>query len=138
MKRKRNTESQTLSGAIGIGLAASILSLFLLGAVIATLILSEKITEENMRYFTFASLFVSSLIGCLLSCKKLASKYALAAGLSGLSFLLILVAVGILFFDGGFSNLLINSLAVLIGTAIACAICISTEGRGNRRKMLHR
>ena len=138
MKQKITKGNHTLSASIGIGLGASVLSAILFASIVALMISSEKISEESMQLFTYITLCVSSLIGALIAGKRTAGKYALSTGSTAISFAFALIATGILFFNGGFHNLLLNTLSILIGGVIACTICITSKPNGRRRKMRNR
>lgn len=138
MKQKIAKGNHTLSSSIGMGLGASILCALILALVTAFMITSEKVNEESMQYFTYIILCVSSLVGALIAGKRTGSKYALSTGSTALSFAFALVGTGILFFNGGFHNLLSNTLAILVGGVIACTICITSKPNKRSRKIRNR
>lgn len=136
MKMKHITEKagRSMSGSVGIGALIAVAVSVIMAMALSALIVNERIDEDVMQYFSFAILLVSAFAGCMLAGKRTEGKYAMATGLTALTYCVILMGAGILLFDGGFRNLWTSIIAIMIGCVLSCAICIGGQGKGHRRK----
>ena len=105
-------------------------------AVIAYLILNEKMNAESNGALAYIILAVGAAIGAMMTAKKAKDKIALsAAGAVGIDVLLLgVTAVG--FLDGLGECLVPGLLCILGGYVIACAICIMQGEKSGKRKRL--
>ena len=133
---KKNSGSFSKSAALGVAVS-SVISL-MLSAVLALLVSKERVDAtkvDNSMPFISA---ISVLIGGVIAGKKWDEKLALLIGAVGLIYLFLLSGAGVLIFDGGFHNLGLRLLAVVVGSGISCAICIRGKGTKGKRKRAYR
>ena len=100
----------------------------------ASLVINERMQESSMRYFSLAILLLATFLGGLIAAKLAGQKRALVSGIVALIYSLLLVGITILFFEGAFVNVLMSMLAVALGFAASCLLCVSTGGKKLRRK----
>ena len=132
MKKTLQTQKEmSMSRAAVIGIAICIVISLLAGAGLTSMVLGETISEANMHYYTFGVLFIACFLGVLIAAKLAGGKYAVVAGIVAGVYLLLLLAVAILLFDGMFSGVIGKGVSILLGAGAACAICIR---KGNGKK----
>lgn len=129
-------DEKSMTSGVAIGVLLSVMSSLLLAVGTAGLITNEKLSEGGIHYFALLITLISGMVGGLVAGKIVGSKYAVVTGLTGLVYLLVLIAVGILFFDGGFNMLWTSTAAIAVGAAASCVLCITgTRGRGKRKRV---
>ncbi len=133
-KRKGRGDSVSLMKGIGIGVITAAIVSLLLSVVITILLINEYIDVYPLRYYTLGITVIGSLSGCMTSGKLTKDGVAIAAGLTGATYLFLLIAIGILAFDTGFDKVWTGLIAVIVGCVISCAFCIRQKGVGKRRK----
>lgn len=138
MKMKTEGGNRSMISGMSTGVLASVLTSVILAMLTAIMVINEMLSENMMHYASFIITLASSVIGGLLAGKKIGGKYALATFLTGGVYYLVLMGMGILFFDGLTVGVWTILTAIVIGSFCACAICITGKGRGGRRKMIHR
>lgn len=136
-KRKTKNEQSFFAG-IGIGTLVSLLLSVILSMIIATLVLNERVGEVKIELMSRIVMLISSLFGCIIAIRLNGGKLAIVSGTTGIIYLLVLVGVGILFFDGGFHNIWTSILSVIVGCVASCAICIRGKGSRIKRKRANR
>lgn len=118
--RKSNKNTKVLGGAIGIGLA--VLLSVLLSALLANLVISGSLQEQNASIAIFLIRTLSVLVGGFVAATISEGKTLPIIGIVGLGYLAILIAFGIIFYDGFFKGFLGGLLSAFVGCALACAI----------------
>lgn len=136
MQRKKDVrkDNGSLTSGVIYGFVASMVSTVLLAMVLATIISGERVGINKTQHFVPFIIFVSVIVGCIISIKVTKEKPAVVSGLVGGIYLFTLVALGVLFFDGGFHNLWMSIISVVFGIVLSCAICIRGKGSGRKRK----
>ena len=140
MKKSLQTlrQKQGMPMGILIGVTTALLFAFVLSALAALLIINDRIDPGRVRLLTFFTTVVSSLISGVVTGKITQSKPAISCGITVITYGLILLAVGILFFDGGLHGVWTSIAAMAIGYVGACTICISRKKRSPIRKVRSR
>lgn len=127
---------RSMASGVAIGVLLSVVISLLLAMGTSGLITKEKLSEGGVHYFALIITLISGMVGGLVAGKVVGSKYAVVTGLTGLAYLLVLISVGILFFDGGFNMLWTSTVAIAVGVAVSCVLCITgTRGRGRRKRL---
>ncbi len=134
---KRN-KSRSFGAGVGIGVGVSVTISIALAMLLATFILNEQLGENTIDLLVPFIMFISTLIGCTLAGKWSSEKVGFTTGISALTYLLIFVGAGILFFDGGFHHLWTSLAAIGCSCGLSCAICIRGKGKGLKRKRPYR
>lgn len=118
------------------GIAIALVLALLGAALLAYLILSEKLSYSAMGYGSKLILALAALIGCRAAGAMSEGKGAVVSAVTALGFLLLLIGIHALFFEGQFAE--IPSTAVAIGTGGGIASIPGLKGKksgGKRRKI---
>jgi len=136
MKRNRHITAkagQSLTTVIVVGiLVASLLSI-LLTALVTNLVLNGSFGENSVAPIIFVirtiSLFIGALIGGALSKHKI----LLQVSLTALGYMIVLLGIGIVFYDGSFKHFLSGAVSVLAGGVAALLILQRPKNKSRRR-----
>ena len=123
MKKKMRVASSTKlteAPAVIIGIVtSSIISIFLTVAL-TSLVMNGGIGELATDPYIFAIRTVATAIGCFVGNVLMKGKFLLITGMVALGYLVILLGMGIILYDGSFKNILSGGVSVLIGGMVAC------------------
>ena len=129
-------EKQNMPVGIFIGVCIALALTFLFSALLALLIVHEHVNINKTGLFTFTITVISSLVSAVIAGKSTQAKPALSCGLSAIIYGLIILGIGILFFDGRLQGIWTSLVAIIIGYLGACTICISKK-KGSHIRKLH-
>lgn len=132
MKRKSSSKYSAGMG-IGIGTGLAIITYLVLAIAVTALVLNERIKEDTIKNLVPFLTLIATTVGAVSACKLSKNKIAVVSVSTALLFLLVLVATGIFFFEGGFYNLWTSLASIVFGCVISCAICIR-EKKGSRKR----
>lgn len=137
MKTKTTTNrvSNTMVRNVATGVLISMTVCVLLAIAATSLMIGERLKEDQMNIITLVIIFIAVITGATAAGKIANGRYALITALTGFLFLLILMCLGIIFFDGGFSGIWTSAASTVAGIAVSCLICI-TETGGKRKKKI--
>ena len=137
MKTKTTTNrvSNTMVRNVATGVLISMTVCVLLAIAATSLMIGERLKEDQMNIITLVIIFIAVITGATAAGKIANGRYALITALTGFLFLLILMCLGIMFFDGGFSGIWTSAASTVAGIAVSCLICI-TETGGKRKKKI--
>lgn len=107
----------------------------LLAAVLAKLIASEIIEEGNIGYGVMILLLASSFLGAISAYGKIKRQRLVVCLLSGVLYMVILLAITALFFGGQYDAVGVTLLLVLGGCLSAGLIGIREKRGGKRGKI---
>jgi len=137
MQHKRNSD-RSATATVAIGVIISIGTSILLSGAAALLVINGRMKEEHIQYFAYAIQCIAAIIGAYVTGKLMKQKPAVVCGIVSGMYMLLLLAVNILLIDSGISNLLITLVAVALGWACSCALCIPRRDKRKYRKVLNR
>lgn len=123
---------------VAIGIGVSVILSLILAMITASLIMNERLSEDVIQYTSPGIILIASVAGAVIAGKSANEKVAIAAGICGVTFLLILMGTGILFFNGGFHNIWTGLVSIALGWILSCTICIRGKRRGTKRKRSYR
>ncbi len=129
--RKTNGNTKVMGSAIGVGVAM-LLSL-VLSALLTKLVIGGSLKEQSASLGIFLIRALSVLVGGFIAATISEGKILPTIGIVGLGYLAILVAFGIVFYDGSFKGFLNGVLSTFIGCGLACAIKLKPI-KNKRRK----
>lgn len=135
MKRKTfitKGKGHSTTSSILIGIGVSLVLSLLLSLLLTSLTVNGSITEDNGNLLVSAVRGLSVLIGSLIGAGIEKGKYIPVIGITSLGYLLVIMGVGILFYDGGFHGFGSGVISVLIGACVACILKIVRWSRPNR------
>lgn len=122
MGSKQKTRSGSYALEIGKGILLAVLIATLSAGVYAFLIHRGTAPEGSTTIWSFATLAVATLLSCLISSGGIGEKCAVVCGITAAAFAFVLLAIGILFFDGGVQGLGGNIAAIAVGGLAACLL----------------
>lgn len=119
---------------IGVSLLASILVTIIGAAVGAWLLSTEKIAMENARFIAVVILLLSSMLGALLAISVIKEKRVPVCLISGTVYILSMLAITALFFDGRYSGVGESAMVVFAGVFSVALLGLKGGKRTNRSR----
>lgn len=133
VNRKVTGTASSLPGGIGFGLMLS-LGMTVLGcAMIAYLMLTQKLQEEAIGYASIAVLAMSSAAGAFLSAGLTKRMRAQVCMMTGAGYYLALLGCNALFFGGQYAGLGVTAIVIFLGCGCAALFGIVRQ-KGSKRK----
>ena len=130
-------EPRTVFRAMGRGALTSLLILLILTGILALLIDLETLPEDRIQYGVLGILLISSFAGGIAAKGKGNGGQLLLCASAAGGFLLILLGIQLLFFDGVFAGTAQKALLILAGSGTAgLAGSHSHRSRGARRRSM--
>jgi len=117
---KTGGRSVTLSVVIGVAIAAVISLLLNMG--LTSLVMNGHIEANDTAFFVFAIRAVSVIAGGLVAAALAREKMLLLIGLTSIGYLLLLIGLGIIFYDSSFLNFGSGVISAAVGAACACVL----------------
>ena len=126
-------------GIMGSLLGAGIAMLLSLGAiaVMARLLLSEKIGEGSIEFLITVLLLLSSFLGNLVSAKRSVMGVLPSCAITTAAILCFMLIGGFIA-DGAFHNVWLRLGAVAAGGLLSCGCCLKRTGKSTGRKKRYR
>lgn len=139
MKTKMNhgTIPGWLSAAVIGGVIAIIISIGI-SMLAANLLLNGRIGETAVGILTFVARLLSVVLGCLIGTNLHKEKCIQTVAVICAVYLIVLIAMGIILFDGSFHQFGAGLLSVIAGGAIACLIKLRPKKNKNHAVRVHR
>lgn len=135
VNRKPTGTAKSMPVGLAIGWAVSMGITAVACTLLTVLILSGKTGWEAMGYGAIGILLLSSYVGAAVSCSLIRHRKLLVCSLSGIIYLLSLVAVTVLLFNGEFGPIWLTGLLIAGGVAAAALVhCAKKKDTGRRRK----
>lgn len=131
-KPKNISKSMTTGVCIGIGIALLISALLTTG--LTSLIINENTGENGCGIFIFTIRAVSILIGGIIATVIYQEKYLPVIGITALGYLVILLGIGIVVYDGSFQHFGSGIISVLTGSLLAWAIRLKPKTKSKYLK----
>lgn len=128
---KRNLQMLKLGGqAIGISIAAgaaiAVVITVLMSIGLTSLVINGQIAESDTAFIVFIIRAVSVMIGGMIASALSKEKILITIGITAIGYLLIVVALGIIFYDGLFQNFVSGMISVAVGAVCACVLRLKT------------
>lgn len=138
-KHKAPKAAKSLTSAIIVSVIAATILSVALSALLASLILNGSLSEKAVGTAILAVRSVSLLAGALVGGAMLKQKILPQVGFTALGYLLVLLGIGIVFYDGSFNEFWSGIASVLVGGTGAFVILLrSTKQRTHRPKKFSR
>ena len=131
LKVSKTGTSHTTAIVTG-GVIALLISVFLT-ALAANFILNGHFSEKSAVAVIFVIRTISLLVGALIGASLLKQNYLKVVAIIAAEYLIALVGMGIVFFDGSFKNFLLGTVSVVIGGV--AALLILQAPKSNRLKL---
>lgn len=140
VNQKINGRAMSMPGGVLLGGFVSLVCTIAGAALTALLIDREILGEEMMGYGCMLILMGASLLGSLFAWRKVKHQRMVVCLMTGLIYLLMLLALTALFFGGQYEAVGVTALMILSGSGTAVLMGMSPgKGKGPaRRKIRHR
>lgn len=122
-------KSKSAPGSIAFGATVSLVITLIAAAIVAALIESGKISSRGMGYAVMIILMVSSLAGSLIASKRSATKKIIITVFTALCYLVELLCITALLFDGEYKGIPATALVVVSGGIVA-GLIPNKQGNG--------
>ena len=130
MKHISTQKNKTVISCVVIGTIAAILISVILSAILVFIIQSKKTSDSVMPHL-FAIRFISVLLGALIGTQINNEKSLAEASLITGAYILILLCLGIMFFEGQFNQIVTGVLAGIGGGVLSCLIRLKSKKNKN-------
>ena len=130
MKHISTQKNKTVISCVVIGTIAAILISVILSAILVFIIQSKKTSDSVMPHL-FAIRFISVLLGALIGTQINNEKSLTEASLITGAYILILLCLGIMFFEGQFNQIVTGVLAGIGGGVLSCLIRLKSKKNKN-------
>lgn len=131
MKKMTLGKKQLVSsgGAIAIGIGISVLITLLLTAGLAALIISSKLQESTVGIIVALIRAIAVFLGVMITTKIKQDKILQSTGIVAGLYILIILGLGIMLYDGSFNSFGFGLLSILVGGLAAYLIRIKPNKR---------
>lgn len=130
MKHISTQKNKTVISCVVIGTIAAILISVILSAILVFIIQSKKTSDSVMPHL-FAIRFISVMLGALIGTQINNEKSLAEASLITGAYILILLCLGIMFFEGQFNQIVTGVLAGIGGGVLSCLIRLKSKKNKN-------
>ena len=130
MKHISTQKNKTVISCVVIGTIAAILISVILSAILVFIIQSKKTSDSVMPHL-FAIRFISVLLGALIGTQINNEKSLTEASLITGAYILILLCLGIMFFEGQFNQIVTGVIAGIGGGVLSCLIRLKSKKNKN-------
>ena len=136
MNKRVTGKAKSLPFGIGIGLLSGMALTIGVVAIVANLILNEKMGEQTIGYAAIVVLLTSSALGAWLATTMVKRRWMLVCLATGGGYFLCLLAITALFFGGQFQGVGATVISVIGGCGAVGLLGLKGETghRNNRRK----
>ena len=126
------------AGSMPLGLAAGtavgLLITIVFAVAMTQLVLGGKLEEEAMGYGAMMAIPVSAAMAALVSFAIVKRRRMQVCMLTGMAYLLSLVAINVLFFGGQFQGLVVTIMLILLGSGGVGALGLREGKRSGKRR----
>lgn len=138
LNKKVTGKAVSMPVGLGVGLAVSLSMTLLFVAVIAHLILGEKLEEEAIGYGAMIVVPLAAAIGALAAAGVVKRRWMVVCIGSGALYFLSLLSITAFFFGGQYDGVGITALLIVIGVALVGAIGLRGDKRTSKKKRRYR
>lgn len=128
----------TIQGGLAVGAAVNLGMTILLSALLAKLLQTGVLAQNQTGYGVMVLLLLASFFGAAVAQGRVKHRRMMVCMLSGGVYYLSLLAITALFFGGQYTAMGVTALVVLAGCGTAALLC-TRKGRGGnvRHRKLH-
>lgn len=132
-KVNKNGQDNSIIINVLLGALIGILISITCAALLATLVSTDRLSEDIMGYGGMIIIILSSYVGALVARSRSKEKYLLMTIMSGSTYFLILLSITALFFKGQYTGVTVTALCVA-----AASLCAAMTGFQRRKRKIHR
>lgn len=135
VNRKVSGKASSMPAGLALGGAASLTATLVIAGILAKLVETEVLAEENIGYGVMILLFISSMLGSVISSVRIKRQRLLVCAMSGVIYMMILLSITALFFGGQYEAVGVTALLVVGGSIVTALLGLNQNGGGKRRKV---
>ena len=132
-KLKMSGIKQSNASAIFTGVILATLLSLLLTALMANFVLNGHLSEKHISAISFVIRTISVFAGSLAGASLLKQKFLRSVAIIVAGYLVVLIGIGIVLYDGSFKNFIQGIVSVLSGGGIALLILLRPKGNKHKR-----
>ncbi len=129
MIKVKAKNGQSMGFAVVTGCVSAILVSLLLTIGLTSLILNGSLSESRTGLIAFLIRVLSVFLGCLIAGGICKERVLPVIGLIAGGYLITILVIGIIAFDGSFHNFLSGILSVLLGSVLAFVLRVMPKKR---------
>lgn len=133
-KLKVSKAGRSHTAAVITGVVIALVLSFLLTALMGNLILNGHSGENIAQASIFLIRTISVLVGALIGGLVLRHNYLKLVGFITAGYFVVLIGIGIVFYDGSFKSFLVGAVSVLVGGIAALLILQMPKSKMHKRK----
>jgi len=138
VRTKINTgKAASIPGGLALGAGVSVAVTLVLSAIIAKLVQTEALQQDQIGYAVMILLITASCLGAAVAQGRVKHQRVLVCMLSGLIYYVILICITALFFGGQYTGFGVTGLLISGGAGTTALLCGRRKRRGGKRKLLH-
>lgn len=134
MKQKTGFSIGSISTGVMIGTSVSMAGTLIGAAACAALISSETIAAGSVGYCAMVIVLLASMTGAAIGAGKAKKKRLYTCMLIAASFVLSLLAITALFFDGAYTGVWVTALEILAGSVASAFLAKSNRKQNSSRR----
>ena len=134
MKRKTGFSIGSIGTGVMIGTSVSMAGTLIGTAACAALISSETIAAESIGYCAMVIVLLASMTGAAIGAGKAKKKRLYTCMLVAASFVLSLLAITALFFDGAYTGVWVTALVISAGSVASAFLAKSNRKQNSSRR----
>lgn len=135
VNQKPTGRALSIPAGLAFGAVVSLGVTILSAALLAKLVDSEMLAEENIGYGIILLLLAASFTGAMTSYIRIKRQRVLVCLLSGVVYFAMLLSITALFFGGQYDAVGVTAILVLGGSAAAALLGLR-DSRGGKRKKI--
>ena len=135
-KLKISKAGRSHTAAIITGVVIALALSFLLTAMMGNLILKGHFGENIARASIFVIRTISVLVGALIGGLLLRHNYLKLVSFITAGYFVVLIGLGIVFYDGSFKSFFVGVVSVLVGGVVALLILQMPKSNMHKRKKI--
>jgi len=133
VKRKRGNTAWSIPGGIAAGLGISMMIALLGSALLAWLITGERLDISSIGYGGGLILILSSAVGAWFAAAKVKAKQLILTVIFACCYVILLLAVTALFFDGQYQGIGATLVCVFLGAGGMLLLRLLPKKASNKR-----
>lgn len=135
VNRKVTGKATSMPAGLALGGAVSLGVTLIAAGILAKLVETEALAEENIGYGVMILLLIASMLGAMVAFGKIKRQRLLVCLLSGLVYMAILLSITALFFGGQYEAVGVTALLVIGGSMVTALLGFHEKRGGKRRKV---
>lgn len=128
--------NRTITVGVLIGITSAVLGSLLLTAGAASLISRNRLPEESSKWIVPAIRTITVLFGTLIGTGVVKEKCLATMGIIAVGYLILLLGLGIVFYNGSFQHFGAGILSALAGGVAGCLIRLKSQNKLHRARKL--